>query len=81
MKKLSLCLVIFALILSAFGSVFAEGESIAVLVPSADHGWTGAVLNYANEKADELNAEGYKVTVLASTDPKNQQEGVSKYHQ
>ena len=30
MKKLSLCLVIFALILSAFGSVFAEGESIAL---------------------------------------------------
>ena len=46
MKKLSLILVIFALILSAFGSVFAKGESIVVLVPSADHGWTGAVLNY-----------------------------------
>ena len=76
MKKLSLILVIFALILSAFGSVFAKGESIVVLVPSADHGWTGAVLNYANEKAEELNAEGYNVTVLASTDPKNQQEQI-----
>ena len=36
MKKLSLILVIFALILSAFGSVFTKGESIVVLIPSAD---------------------------------------------
>ena len=33
----------------------AGAKEIAVLVPNADHGWTGAVLNYAKEKAQELN--------------------------
>lgn len=55
----------------------AAGGEIAILVPSADHGWTGAVLTYAKEKADELNAAGtYTATVLAATDAKNQQEQV-----
>lgn len=76
MKKLSVLFVVMLFVFSLFSWAFAEGESIAVLVPSADHGWTGAVLNYANEKAEELNAEGYNVTVLAATDPKNQQEQI-----
>ena len=55
----------------------AAAKEIAVLVPSADHGWTGAVLNYAKEKAEEVNAEGtYKVTVLAATDAKDQQQKI-----
>lgn len=74
-KSIVLSIVLFVLF-SFTVSAFAAGESIAVLVPSADHGWTGAVLNYANEKAAELNAEGYNVTVLAATDPKNQQEQI-----
>ena len=29
----------------------ATGNRIAILVPNADHGWTGAVMTYAQEKA------------------------------
>ena len=57
---------------AAIGSV-AMADEIAIMVPSADHGWTGAVLTYAQEKADEINAEG-KLTakVYAATDVDNQ---------
>jgi len=55
----------------------SEGvKEIAVLVPSADHGWTGAVLTYAKEKAEELTGDEYNVTVYAATDAKNQQEQI-----
>lgn len=51
----------------------ADVKDVAVLVPSADHGWTGSVLTYAQEKADEINADGnYNVTVYAATDVENQ---------
>lgn len=52
----------------------AGGNSIAVLVPSADHGWTGAVLKYAKEAAGSHS--GYDITVYAATDAKNQQEQI-----
>lgn len=43
------------------------------MVPSADHGWTGAVLTYAQEKAEELSGAGdYKVKVYAAKDVENQ---------
>lgn len=52
-------------------------KEVAILVPSADHGWTGAVLSYAQEKADALNADAtfssnYVAKVLAATDTENQ---------
>lgn len=52
-------------------------KEIAVMVPSADHGWTGAVLTYAQEEAEKLNAdstvnETYSVKVYAATDVENQ---------
>lgn len=52
----------------------AEGaKKIAVLVPNADHGWTGAVMNYAQEKAAEVTSDGtYVAEVITSTDPANQ---------
>lgn len=51
----------------------AEAKNIAVLVPNADHGWTGAVMNYAKEKADAVTTEGaYVATVTTSTDSANQ---------
>ncbi|MHB8061032.1 MAG: substrate-binding domain-containing protein, partial [Ruminiclostridium sp.] len=54
-----------------------NSKEIAVIVPSADHGWTGAVLTYAQKKADELNKdaavkEKYSVKVYAATDVENQ---------
>ena len=52
----------------------AEGaKKIAILVPNADHGWTGAVMTYAEEAAAEVNAAGkYAATVITSTDAANQ---------
>ena len=51
----------------------AEGKEVAVIVPSADHGWTGAVLTYAQEKAEALSKDGnYSVKVYAATDVENQ---------
>lgn len=56
----------------AFGMTAAADE-IAVMVPSADHGWTGAVLSYAQAKADELTAEGsYEVVVYPATGVEDQ---------
>lgn len=55
-------------------TVYADdAKEIAVMVPSADHGWTGAVLNYAQEKVDEINEEGsFSAKVYAATDVENQ---------
>jgi len=54
-------------------AVSAETQKIAILVPNADHGWTGAVLTYAEEFAAEIKAEGnYDTTVITSTDALNQ---------
>lgn len=52
-------------------------KEIAIMVPSADHGWTGAVLTYAQEKADELNANAtfsskFVAKIYAATDTENQ---------
>lgn len=49
-----------------------DNKEIALMVPSADHGWTGAVLTYAQEEAEKLGQEGTKVTVYAATDVENQ---------
>lgn len=51
----------------------ANAEELAVMVPSADHGWTGAVLTYAQEKVDEINEAGeFEAKLYAATDVENQ---------
>lgn len=53
--------------------VGAFADEIAVMVPSADHGWTGAVLSYAQEKVDEINAgSDFTAKLYAATDVENQ---------
>ena len=55
------------------GGGSGKGTDIAVLVPNADHGWTGAVLTYAQEKAKEVNDAGkYSVKVISSKDAADQ---------
>jgi len=62
-----------AIILLSVTSALAANEDIVILVPNADHGWTGAVLSYAEEKAKEINDAGvYTARVIASSDPANQ---------
>ena len=55
MKKIVALLVALMLVCSAAAMAATD---IAILVPNADHGWTGAVLTYAEEKAAAINAEG-----------------------
>ncbi len=59
---------------SADTSAAASGTTdIAILVPNADHGWTGAVMTYAQAKADEINKAGkYSAKVITATDSANQ---------
>jgi ribose transport system substrate-binding protein len=62
-----------AIMLLSVTSALAANEDIVILVPNADHGWTGAVLSYAEEKAKEINDAGvYTARVIASSDPANQ---------
>ncbi len=71
-KKLAAVLITAGAMTMSLGMA-ASADEIAVMVPSADHGWTGAVLTYAQEKAEELNADGaYEVKVYAATDVENQ---------
>ncbi len=73
MKKLVALLIAAAMVLSMAVTVFADGNRIAVLVPNADHGWTGAVMTYAEQHAEEINGGGtYEVNVITSTDASNQ---------
>ncbi len=68
MKKFLVCLSAVALLgIPALSSCGGGGEkTIEVLVQTADHGWTGAVQQYAQEKVDEINKEGkYKVKLTA----------------
>lgn len=73
MKKLVSMLLAGAMVVALAVPAFAAEGRIAVLVPNADHGWTGSVMTYAEEKAAEVTAEGtYEATVITSTDASNQ---------
>ena len=55
------------------GGTTEYGNKIGILVPNADHGWTGAVLDYAEEYAAQINEEGdFVATVVTATDSANQ---------
>jgi ribose transport system substrate-binding protein len=70
----------------AMGSVFAAGQqeadgtqTIGVAIPSADHGWTGGIVWWANKKAKELEAEyggKVKVRVVTADTPSTQIQAV-----
>ena len=71
-KKLAAVLITAGAMTMSLGMA-ASADEIAVMVPSADHGWTGSVLTYAEEKAAEVNGAGtYSAKVISSTDAANQ---------
>ncbi len=81
MKKILAIALTLIMVLGAFTACGGGGEEeaaeggqkLAILVPNADHGWTGAVMTYAEEKAAEINEAGtYEATVITSTDAANQ---------
>lgn len=58
---------------SSGGNASSGVVDIAILVPNADHGWTGAVMTYAQAKAEEINKAGkYSAKVITATDSANQ---------
>ncbi len=75
-KKTMIAVTAAAMMTTALAGVaYADdAKEIAVMVPSADHGWTGAVLSYAQATVDEINAEGgeYTAKLYAATDVENQ---------
>lgn len=77
LKKIAAGLVTASMLASmTMGAALVQADDvqeIAVMVPSADHGWTGAVLSYAQDKVDALNEEGnYSLKLYAATDVENQ---------
>lgn len=47
----------------------ASGETIYVLGPTPDHGWTAQAGTYGQQKVDQINEEGkYKAEYMASSD-------------
>lgn len=72
MKKV-LAMLLVAVMVCSLTAAFADAADIVIMVPNADHGWTGSVLTYAEEKAAEINAAGkYTAKVISSSDPANQ---------
>ena len=72
MKKYLALLMLLAMVFS-MTTAMAAATDIVIMVPNADHGWTGSVLSYAEEKAAEINAAGtYTAKVVSSSDPANQ---------
>ena len=76
MKKLLAIIIIAALACTLAFTLTACDKNeadIAILVPNADHGWTGAVMTYAEEYAKQVNDAGkYTAKVITSTDSNNQ---------
>lgn len=87
-KGLSLILsivLVLCTILSGCGSSSSEAKTdksgdkkeVAVMLPNADHGWTGAVLTYAQDEVKKLNGDTsvngkYNFKVYASTSVEDQ---------
>lgn len=72
MKKLLKVLFSFALVtvfVACGGSGKSSVEKMAVVIPDADHGFTGAIVQYAEDYAKELNDKGeVEVEVYTSSD-------------
>jgi len=71
MKRFLVILMVAIMMLGTTSALAAD--DIAILVPNADHGWTGAVLTYAEEMAAQINEGGtYSVAVLPASDQADQ---------
>ena len=64
---LTLCMV-FSLAAIGGSTAFAAGQTIYVLGPTPDHGWTAQAGAYAQAKCDEITAEGtYKAVYMPAS--------------
>ena len=71
MKRLLASVAAFGLLT---GAAYAQGMTMAVSIPAADHGWTGGVVFHATQEAALLEKQypGLKVIVKTSADPAGQ---------
>ena len=72
-----ICVMGLTTVLTGCGKGGGGAKELAIMVPSADHGWTGAVLTYAQEKADAINGDDtlkdkFSAKVYAATDVEDQ---------
>ena len=69
MKRILASLAVFGLMVGAAQA--QVNKTMAVSVPTADHGWTGGVVFHAMEEAKSLEKKypGLKVIVKTSPDP------------
>lgn len=73
MKKCLSLMLAAVLMLSGLSSALAAGDTIYVLGPTPDHGWTAQVGAYAEAKVAEINAEGkYKAVYMAASSGEEQ---------
>ncbi len=79
MKKLMAIVLTLCLSLSMLGSVaLAEGNTIYVLGPTPDHGWTAQAGSYADQKVAEINEEGvYKAVYMPASSGEEQVDQVN----
>lgn len=79
MKKFSIVLIAllaFALVLSAFTFAAPKVIKVGISIPSADHGWTGGIVWYANKaKADWEKKDKNVQFFLVTANDANQQVG------
>ncbi len=72
MKKF-LAILLASMMVFGATAAFAAPVDIAIFVPNADHGWTGAVLTYAEEAAKAINDGGkYTAQVIPANDAATQ---------
>lgn len=68
-------LAVVAMLVGSLAGCDTGKPQVMILVPSADHGWTGAVLTNARDYANELNANGdaeYEYVVQTSDSSEQQ---------
>ena len=73
-NKVLACLAVAAMV-TGLASCGGGEKELLILVPSADHGWTGAVLTNARDYAAELNESGeydYEFRVMTSDNSEQQ---------
>lgn len=62
-------LAVTAVLGTMFAAGTAAGQTIAVSIPAADHGWTAGIVYHANAAAKEMKAAFPKLQIIVKTSP------------
>jgi len=73
MKKTLVAIVLCLTLIAMPFAALAEGNTIYILTPTEDHGWTGSVATFAKTSAEEIKAAGtYAAEVSTAPDAGSQ---------